>query len=143
MKLFEGAIEIATHGRGFYDVTQKVGEIVRASGFASGLCTVFLHHTSAGLVISENADSSVLRDLDRWLATLAPDDRKWEHDAEGPDDMPGHAKALLTRTSETIPLAAGKLALGTWQAIYLCEFRVHTHKRRLSVTILGQPSSSD
>jgi secondary thiamine-phosphate synthase enzyme len=138
MKLCAHALEVATQGRGFVDVTGKIADIVAACGVRDGLCTVFLRHTSAGLVIQENADSSVLRDLGRWLAELAPDDRGWEHDAEGADDMPGHAKALLTRTSETVPIQGGKLALGTWQAIYLCEFRVQPHRRKLSITIVGE-----
>ncbi len=138
MKLHQHAFEVATHGRGFIDLTTRIAEEVAASGVRTGLCSVYLHHTSAGLLIQENADSSVLRDLDGWLASLAPEDRGWEHDAEGADDMPGHAKALLSRTSESIPLADGKLDLGTWQAIYLCEFRTLPHRRKVTVTIIGQ-----
>jgi len=104
---------------------------------AVGLCNVFVQHTSASLVIQENADPSVLRDLYRWADDLAPESRPWEHDAEGPDDMPAHAKSAITRTSEAIPVDGGRLALGTWQALYLWEHRRAPHVRRLVVTVQG------
>ncbi len=103
-----------------------------------GLCTVFVRHTSASLVIQENADPAVLRDLDRWMAELAPESRRWEHDAEGADDMPAHARSALTRSSESIPVVDGELALGTWQALYLWEHRARPHRRRIIVHVAGE-----
>src|SRR5579863_2924628 len=102
-----------------YDVTADVFAVVRSSGVATGLCTVFLRHTSASLVIQENADPAVLRDMARWMERLAPDGPDYEHDAEGPDDMPSHLRSVVTRSSESIPVHGGRLALGTWQAIYV------------------------
>jgi secondary thiamine-phosphate synthase enzyme len=102
-----------------------------------GLCTVFVQHTSASLVIQENADPAVLRDLGRWVSELAPETRRWEHDAEGPDDMPAHARAALTRSSESIPVRDGKLTLGTWQGLYLWEHREAPHTRSLVVHVAG------
>jgi secondary thiamine-phosphate synthase enzyme len=99
---------------------------------------VFVQHTSASLVVQENADPAVLRDLERWLSDLAPETRAWEHDAEGPDDMPAHAKSALTHTSEVVPVSNGELALGTWQAIYLFEHRAAPHTRRLMITVYGE-----
>jgi secondary thiamine-phosphate synthase enzyme len=98
---------------------------------------VFLRHTSASLVIQENADPAVLRDLERWLSDVAPESRPWEHDDEGPDDMPAHAKSAITRSSENVPIVRGRLALGTWQAIYVWEHRARGHTRELVVQVLG------
>lgn len=126
-----------TRGRGLVDVTAAVAAVVGRAGVQTGLCNVFVQHTSASLVIQENADPSVLRDLSRWADELAPESRRWEHDAEGPDDMPAHAKSTITRTSETIPVMLGRLALGTWQALYLWEHRAAPHVRRLVVTVQG------
>jgi secondary thiamine-phosphate synthase enzyme len=137
MKIHQETLEISTSGKGFTDFTAQVQAIVRRSGVQIGLCTVFLQHTSASLIIQENADPSVLRDLLRWIDSLAPESRVWEHDFEGPDDMPAHAKSALTRTSETIPVTAGHLALGTWQGLYLWEHRVRGHRRRIVVHIAG------
>jgi secondary thiamine-phosphate synthase enzyme len=130
-------LTVETRGRGFTNVTSRVEEAVRASGVLSGLCVVFCQHTSASLVIQENADPAVLRDLERWLSELAPESRAWEHDEEGPDDMPAHAKSAVTRASETIPVSAGRLALGTWQALYVWEHRARGHSRHLVVTVQG------
>jgi secondary thiamine-phosphate synthase enzyme len=99
---------------------------------------VFVRHTSASLVIQENADPAVLRDLERWLSELAPETRPWEHDDEGPDDMPAHAKSALTRTNETIPISGGRLVLGTWQAVYLWEHRARPHQREVFVHLSGE-----
>jgi secondary thiamine-phosphate synthase enzyme len=118
-------------------VTREVAAVVARSGVRTGLCTVFVQHTSASLVIQENADPRVLADLGRWMAELAPESRDWEHDDEGPDDMPAHARSVLTRTSESLPIASGALGLGTWQALYLWEHRQRPHSRRLLVTVLG------
>lgn len=139
MRSHQATIETRTRGRGFTNVTEDVARVVSESGVKSGLCTVFLRHTSASLVIQENADPAVLRDLERWLSDLAPESRAWEHDDEGPDDMPAHARTVLTRSSETLPISAGRLALGTWQAIYLWEHRQRPHTRRLIVTVIGAP----
>jgi secondary thiamine-phosphate synthase enzyme len=137
MRLYQDKLEVATQGTGAIDLTTRVREIVRKSGVTTGQCTVFVQHTSAGLVIQENADPSVLRDLGQWFSTLAPESRDWEHDAEGPDDMPAHAKSVLTRCSENIPVREGDLALGTWQAIYLWEHRRHPHRRSIVVNVIG------
>lgn len=137
MASFQTHLEIRTPGRGFTDVTSEIARAVAESGVKTGLCTVFLQHTSASLVIQENADPAVLRDLQRWLSDLAPEARPWEHDDEGPDDMPAHAKAAITRVSETLPVSSGKLALGTWQALYVWEHRARPHSRRLVVHVHG------
>jgi secondary thiamine-phosphate synthase enzyme len=138
MRNFQTVLEIRTQGRGFNNATSALSRVVRESGIVSGLCTVFLQHTSASLVIQENADPAVLRDLERWLADLAPESRAWEHDDEGPDDMPAHAKTAVTRVSESIPVTGGQLALGTWQALYVWEHRARPHTRRLVVTVQGE-----
>lgn len=138
MKVHQQLLEVPSRGEGFVDVTQRVEAVVAESGVTTGLCTVFVQHTSASLVIQENADPAVLRDLARWLGDLAPQSRNWEHDDEGPDDMPAHARSALTRTSESIPVERGRLGLGTWQAIYLWEHRSRPHQRRLLVHIAGE-----
>jgi secondary thiamine-phosphate synthase enzyme len=137
VRVYQEAIEVKSRGHGFTNVTDLVARVVRGSGVITGICTVFVQHTSASLVIQENADPRVLADLERWAADLAPEDRAWEHDDEGPDDMPAHARSAITRTSETIPIVAGELGLGTWQALYLWEHRRRPHSRRLVVTIQG------
>lgn len=138
MKIHQARIEVATRPKTLNDVTGEIAEVVRASGITTGLCTVFVQHTSASLIIQENADPKVRRDLERWISELAPEDRRWEHDDEGPDDMPSHARSAITRTSETIPVSGGKLALGTWQALYLWEHRASRHQRRLVVHVAGE-----
>ena len=136
---FQGDIEQATRGRGTYDLTAAAQRVVRDSGAARGLCTVFIHHTSASLLICENADPDVLSDLERFFARLVPDgDRLFEHVAEGPDDMPSHVRSVLTQTSLGLPIRAGKLDLGTWQGLYLYEHRRAAHARRVSFTIVGE-----
>ena len=138
MKVHQDTLHVRTGGRGLVDVSRKVQEVVAASGVVTGLCTVFVQHTSASLVIQENADPAVLRDLEKWLARIAPEDaRAYEHDAEGPDDMPAHLRASVTKTSEVVPVTKGRLGLGTWQAIYLWEHRRAPHRRRLVVTVMG------
>ena len=129
-------LEIATGGRGTYDLTARVGEFVRSSGVATGLCHVFTLHTSASLLICENADPDVRRDLETFMSDLAPDgDPRFVHTAEGPDDMSAHVRSVLTQTDLTIPIRNGRLALGTWQGVYLWEHRVQGHQRRVVVTI--------
>ena len=134
-----GELDVATKGRGTYDITQKVADAVRASNARDGLATVFIHHTSASLIICENADPSVRRDLETFAAKLVPDgDAMFTHDAEGDDDMPAHVRTVLTQTSIGIPIASGKLALGTWQGIYLWEHRTAPHHRHITVTVIGE-----
>jgi secondary thiamine-phosphate synthase enzyme len=133
-----GELEIATPTRGTYDITGKVAEVVRASGTRDGLATVFVHHTSASLIVNENADAQVRRDLEAFLARLVPDgDPLFRHVDEGPDDMPAHVRTVLTQTSVTLPIIDGRLALGTWQAVYLWEHRTSPHRRRVTVTVLS------
>lgn len=135
----QGKLEIVTRGRGTVDITREVGGVVGESGVRTGVAQVFIHHTSASLIISENADPAVHRDLERVLARLAPDgDPEFEHDAEGPDDMPAHARAMLTAVAISIPVSDGRLALGTWQGIYVYEHRTAPHRRRVTVTVLGE-----
>lgn len=132
-------LEVKTSGRGLFDVTARVAEVVRRAGPGDGLCHVFVKHTSASLVIQENADPAVLRDLQRFLDHAAPERPAfgpWEHDDEGPDDMPAHVRSMLTHTSETLPVEGGRLLLGTWQALYLFEHRARPHVRTLVVTVL-------
>ncbi len=130
-------ITVRTRGRGLLDVTKEIVAVVAEAHIDVGLCSVFIQHTSASLVIQENADPAVLRDLDRWMARLAPESAEWEHDAEGPDDMPSHLRSAVTRTGETIPVSGGRLALGTWQGLYVWEHRSAPHARRLVVTVQG------
>ncbi len=131
---------LRTRGRGTTDITAEVARIVRASGIATGIANVFLQHTSASLVLTENADADVRRDLETLLARLAPDgDPAYVHDTEGPDDMAAHARAVLTTTTLQVPVAGGALALGTWQGIYLWEHRHAPHERSVVVTVLGEP----
>jgi secondary thiamine-phosphate synthase enzyme len=126
---------VRTSGRGFTDLTARVAAFVRESGVREGMCNVFLVHTSASLILGENADPSVRRDLEAFFARLVPDgDPAYEHDAEGPDDMPSHIRAVLTQNSVTLPIVAGELGLGTWQALYLWEHRKIPHERRIIVT---------
>ena len=108
------------------------------SGIATGLCTVFIRHTSASLVIQENADPSVLRDMGRWIEGIAPEGDQYEHDDEGPDDMPSHLRSAITRSSESIPVTRGHLALGTWQALYVWEHRRLGHRREIVVHVMGE-----
>ena len=138
MKLVQQSLEIATRGRGLYDITAQLNAVIAAAGAQSGLCSVFIKHTSASLVVQENADPSVLRDLEKWIEKLAPEDpRAYEHDDEGADDMPAHLRSAITRTSETIPILGGKLAFGTWQAMYVWEHRRAPHRRTVIVSVIG------
>ena len=137
MASYQRTHTVSSRGKGFTNITEALREVVSASGVRTGLCTVFVQHTSASLVIQENADPAVLRDLERWLSDLAPESRAWEHDDEGPDDMPAHARSALTKTSEVIPVTEGRLALGTWQGVYLWEHRTRPHQRRIVVHVSG------
>jgi secondary thiamine-phosphate synthase enzyme len=132
------SFEVATRGRGTYDVTERVAAAVAGSGVGDGLATVFVHHTSASLIVCENADPSVRRDLETFFGRLVPDgDAMFTHDAEGDDDMPAHVRAVLTQTSIVVPVAAGRLDVGTWQGLYLWEHRSAPHRRKVSVTVMG------
>jgi len=131
-------IIIDSKARGFSDISRALAKVVAESGVQTGLCTVFVRHTSASLLIQENADPAVLRDLARWMAKLAPEGNQWEHDAEGRDDMPAHARSAVTKTSESIPISGGRLALGTWQGVYLWEHRARSYGRCLVVHVAGQ-----
>jgi secondary thiamine-phosphate synthase enzyme len=137
MAAHQETIFVKTRGASLENITLQVAEAVSRSGIELGMCTVFVAHTSASLIIQENADPAVLRDLERWISELAPESRNWEHDDEGPDDMPAHARSALTRSSESIPVARGRLTLGTWQGIYLWEHRARSHERRLVVHVAG------
>lgn len=129
---------IHTTRRGTAEITRRVAETVAASGVREGLCNVFVHHTSASLILCENADPTVRRDLETLFADLAPDgDRRFVHTAEGPDDMAAHARTVLTDSSVNIPVAGGRLDLGTWQGVFLWEHRHDGHARRITVTVLG------
>ena len=132
-------LTIPTSGRGTYDITREVSGAARDAGVREGLATVWIHHTSASLIVCENADPSVRRDLEAFVARLVPDgDRIFSHTAEGDDDMPAHVRSVLTQTSIGIPVAEGRLALGTWQGLYLWEHRTSPHERRITVTIVGE-----
>ena len=132
------SFDVATRGRGTIDITGKVAEVVARSGASTGLATVFVHHTSASLIVCENADPTVRRDLETIVGGLVPDgDPRYEHDAEGPDDMAAHARSILTTASLGVPVASGRLDLGTWQGLYLWEHRTAPHRRRVSVTVVG------
>lgn len=132
------AFEVATRGRGTYNITDSIQQAVARSGVREGLCTVFVHHTSASLLITENADRTVQSDLESYFARLAPDgDPLFEHTAEGPDDMSSHVRAALTSVSLGIPIADGQCDLGTWQGIYLWEHRTSPHRRRITVCVTG------
>jgi secondary thiamine-phosphate synthase enzyme len=128
---------VETQGRGTVEISREVGALVARAGVDEGQCHVFVHHTSASLIVTENADPDVRRDLETIFARLGPDgDPSYRHDAEGPDDMAAHVRATLTATSLTIPVINGRLGLGTWQGIYLWEHRTSPHRRRLTVTVM-------
>lgn len=133
----EEQLIVETPGRGFTNLTARLAAAVAKARIRVGSCLVFVKHTSASLVIQENADPAVLRDLESWMSELAPERRVWEHDDEGADDMPAHARSALTKTSETLPIVDGRLALGTWQAVYLWEHRARPHRREIVLIISG------
>jgi secondary thiamine-phosphate synthase enzyme len=129
---------VGTRGRGTYEITDHVERIVASSGASRGLCNIFIHHTSASLIVCENAAPDVRRDLERFAARLVPDgDPLFHHIDEGPDDMPAHIRSILTLTSVSIPVKDGRCDLGTWQGVYLWEHRTAPHSRRITVSIVG------
>jgi len=139
MKHYQERISVRPRGQGLHEITPEVEGIVQGSGIRSGLCHVFVRHTSASLVIQENADPSARRDLQRWFDRLAPEnDPQYTHTAEGPDDMPSHLKTAVTSTSELIPVIDGRLGLGTWQGLYLFEHRRRAGDRSLVVSVWGE-----
>jgi len=130
---------IQTAGRGFRDISGELQDIVLRSGVEAGICNVFLRHTSASLLITENADPDVRADLENFISRLAPDgDPSYLHSAEGPDDMPAHIRSVLTANELTLPVRGGRLALGTWQGVYLWEHRRRPHRRMLDITVIGR-----
>jgi secondary thiamine-phosphate synthase enzyme len=137
--LTSSLLTVQTPGRGFTDLTGEAAKFVAEAGARDGALTLFVRHTSASLTIQENADPSVLVDLTTALSRLAPENAGWTHDAEGPDDMPAHVKTMLTQTSLHVPVLSGKLALGTWQAIYLIEHRKRPHRREIVLQFIGNP----
>lgn len=137
--IHQQTLTFQTRGRGTVEITGEVERVVADSGVRTGLCNVFIKHTSASLIICENADPSVRQDLERFAARLAPDgDPLFQHTLEGPDDMPAHIRSILTQTALTIPITQGAPALGTWQGVFLWEHRTHPHRRSVVVTVTGE-----
>ncbi|TGN78420.1 YjbQ family protein [Bradyrhizobium yuanmingense] len=130
-------LTVQTPGRGFTDLTSEAARFIAEAHAGEGALTLFIRHTSASLTIQENADPSVLVDLTTALSRLAPENAGWTHDTEGPDDMPAHIKTMLTQTSLQVPVLSGRLALGTWQAIYLIEHRSRPHRREIVLQFIG------
>ena len=131
-------LTVATRGRGTYDMTREVVQAVRESGISTGLCHIFVHHTSASLILCENADPTVRRDLEAFMSRLVPDgDPLFDHTQEGPDDMPAHVRSILTKMDLSVPVSGGRCGLGTWQGIYLYEHRTRAHSRQVTVTVSG------
>ena len=132
-------IEITTRGRGTHEITAEIQAVISGSGIESGLCNIFLQHTSASLILCENADPDVQRDLEAFMQREVPDgDPLFTHTMEGADDMPAHIRTVLTDSSLSIPIGAGRCLLGTWQGIYLWEHRYASHKRTIVITIIGE-----
>ena len=138
MQVQHEKFEVRTNGKGTYEITDEVEEKIDKSGVRNGVVTVFVQHTSCSLTTMENAAPAARRDVERFFAKLVPEDADYEHDDEGPDDMPSHIRMVLTRTSETVPIVDGKMQLGTWQGIFLFEHRRDAHRRKVSVVIIGE-----
>ncbi|SEK67568.1 secondary thiamine-phosphate synthase enzyme [Sphingomonas palmae] len=138
MKQASGELTIDTRGQGLIEITDQVARWLDDQAITTGLLTVFCRHTSASLLINENAAPAVRRDMERYLARLAPESRDYEHDDEGPDDMPAHLRTALTDVSLSIPIARGQPVLGTWQGIYLFEHRTAPHRRRIALHVIGE-----
>ena len=140
MKTLTRFFDVSTRGKGLYEITDQVAKIVAEADCGEGLVTIFVCHTSASLVIFENADPTAARDLERYFERLVPENgHGYEHTMEGPDDMTSHIRMALTRTSEVIPISEGRMVLGTWQGIFLFEHRVMRHTRHLAVNVTGRP----
>jgi secondary thiamine-phosphate synthase enzyme len=139
MRVHHDQLELRTKGKGLYEITEDVESKIDRCGVRSGAVTVFVQHTSCSLLIMENADPTARRDLEAFFDRLVPEDADYfTHGSEGSDDMPSHIRMVLTRTSETIPIADGKMQLGTWQGIFLFEHRRATHRRKVSITTIGE-----
>ncbi len=136
---FQDTLSVRTRGRGTYDLSEQVAAVVSRSDVRTGLCHIFVQHTSASLMLCENADPTVRRDLEAFFSRMVPDgDPIYQHTAEGPDDMPAHVRTVLTHSGLSIPVSGGRCALGVWQGIYLWEHRQAPHQRRVSVTVNGE-----
>lgn len=138
MAIHHDQLVISTKGKGTYELTDEIQGKIENANIRSGTVTVFVQHTSCSLTMMENAAPAARRDVERFLDKLVPEDADYEHDDEGPDDMPSHIRMVLTRTSETIPIVDGKMQLGTWQGIFLFEHRRDSHRRRVHITIIGE-----
>lgn len=138
MKQAADHLEIATHGKGLYEFTSRVSEWIKNQKMQTGLLTLFCRHTSASLLVQENADPTVRIDLEAYFDRIAPEDKGYKHDSEGCDDMPAHLKTALTQVQLSIPLVHGGLALGTWQGIYLFEHRTRPHRRQIVLHLIGE-----
>lgn len=138
MRVVQEKIEIRTKGKGTCEITNEVQGKIDKSGVRNGTVSIFVQHTSCSLTLMENAAPAARRDVERFFEKLVPEDADYEHDDEGPDDMPSHIRMVLTQTSETIPIVDGKMQLGTWQGIFLFEHRRDPHRRRIALTIIGK-----
>ncbi len=139
MHVHHQEFEIRTNGKGLYEITDELQSNIGTLGMRSGIVTVFVRHTSCSIVIMENADPTARRDLEEFFDRLVPEDADYfSHNSEGSDDMPSHIRMVLTRTSETVPIVDGKMRLGTWQGIFLFEHRRGTHRRKVSITMIGE-----
>ena len=137
MQVQHEKFEVRTNGKGTYEITNEVQEKIDKSDVRNGVVTIFVQHTSCSLTMMENAAPAARRDVERFFEQLVPENADYEHDDEGPDDMPSHIRTVLTRTSETVPIIDGKMRLGTWQGIFLFEHRRESHQRKVSVTMIG------
>ena len=136
--VYQQQLRYSTRGRGTSDISRDVAQVIRSSGISQGICQVFIHHTSASLILCENADPTVRTDLETFMKRIIPDgDSMFRHVDEGPDDMPAHVRTVLTQGTLSIPVSGGRDTLGTWQGIYLWEHRTHPHNRRVTVTVIG------
>ncbi len=139
MTVHQGAIEVATNGRGTFEITSQINSIVVESGIRVGLCQIFVHHTSASLMLTENADPDVRHDLEAFMARIVPDgDALYRHTMEGPDDMSAHVRSVLTQSGLSVPIGDGRCLLGTWQGVFLWEHRTAGYSRRVTVTVIGE-----
>ncbi|HDP89056.1 MAG TPA: YjbQ family protein [Thioalkalivibrio sp.] len=139
MQLLQDSLIVETRGRGTYDITGPIERFIAGAGVETGLCHVFIHHTSASLMLCENADPDVRRDLETFMARLVPDgDPDFVHRDEGPDDMPAHVRTVLTQTGLSIPVVRGRSGLGTWQGVYVWEHRTASHRRHITLTLQGR-----